>query len=45
MVTFGDAKDSIYRGLRSLPRQPYLGCPSSACPPRIGVWTCAAWPW
>src|SRR5690242_132864 len=24
MVTFGDAKFSIYRGLRSLPRQPYL---------------------
>jgi hypothetical protein len=24
MVTFGDATDSIYRGLRSLPRQPYL---------------------
>jgi hypothetical protein len=24
MVTFGDAKSSIYRGLRSLPRQPYL---------------------
>jgi hypothetical protein len=24
MVTFGDAKYSIYRGLRSLPRQPYL---------------------
>jgi hypothetical protein len=24
MVTFGDAKDSIYAGLRSLPRQPYL---------------------
>jgi hypothetical protein len=24
MATLGDAKDSIYRGLRSLPRQPYL---------------------
>ena len=24
MVTLGDAKDSIYRGLRSLPRRPYL---------------------
>jgi hypothetical protein len=24
MVTFGGAKDSLYRGLRSLPRRPYL---------------------
>ena len=42
MVTFGDAKYSIYQGLRSLPRRPYL---AGMAPPRIGVWTCAAWPW
>lgn len=42
MVTLGDAKYSIYQGLRSLPRRPYL----VACAPlRIGAWTYVAWPW